>query len=339
MRWTNYFIHPGDNRYYVFSFKKKEYSNLYETALLKHEIPFESYIDEELEYGAKYLFGIPRTHLTEAMRENNLLHAKIRTPFIPSKILRWTVLIITGALLTLAIIGAMSQKAFGQQMANNDNWELAVQTRLNTPFAIVGVETQEFSTSGLTALWIPKMSQAFGVRLQYRFKENWTFGTGVLWFRKNYSIELNYSNDSLAISTTDTIQLLRAVGYRIPFMAETRVPLGLGYFVTSAAGLGIEITPSDVFVNGSTSDNGSVRDFEVYMGRWRWASIPLMAELGIEKEPRGEIPGWYLGLFWSRSIGKSIWVEQVVSANYYRVVGSGFLNSTVTGIELRVLLK
>ena len=88
MRWTNYFIHPGDNRYYVFSFKKVNHKEMFEKALIAENIPFEDFEDDELEYGAKYLFGIPRTHINEAMRVNNLLHASIRGPFIKSKTLR-----------------------------------------------------------------------------------------------------------------------------------------------------------------------------------------------------------------------------------------------------------
>jgi len=339
MRWTNYFIHPGDNRYYVFSFKEKNHSDLYLDALSQNSIPFEHSVDDDMEYGAKYLFGVPRTHFSEALRENNLLHAKIRSPFIPSKILRWTILIITGTFLALAIIGAMSQKAYGQYAGNSNKWELAIQTRLITPLQIVGAEPQEFSTDGLSAIWTPKIGQEFGVRMQYRLNKNWTLGTGVLWYRKNYSVEINYFNDTLAISTSDTIHLLRSVGYKIPFMAETRVPLGLGYFVTSAVGLGFEFMPSDAFVNGSTSGDGGERDYEAYLGRLRWVSIPLMAELGVEKAPKKDIPGWYIGLFWSKSLGNSIWIEQVVQSNNYRVVGKGLLNSTASGIELRILLK
>lgn len=333
MRWTNYFIHPGDNRYYVFSFKKEEHKNMYEKALKAANIPYEDFEDEKLEYGAKYLFGIPRTHINEAMKENNLLHASIRKPFIQSKFLRWVVLGVTGLMLALAIVGALSSKAYGQ------SWELAVQTRVNTPFKLVGMEPQEFYGSGLNATWYPKVGQSFGVRMQYRFKENWTFGTGLLWLRNNYKIELGYTNDTLGLNSLDTIPLLRASAYRIPFLAENRVPLGLGYYVTAAVGIGLEIMPSDAFVNGYTADGVYSRDYEAYLGRVRWVSILFMSELGLEKEPKGESPGWYLGVYWSRAFGNPIWVEQVIYSNQYRVVDNGYLNSTLAGIEFRILLK
>ena len=332
MRWTNYFIHPADNRYYVFSFKEKNHKEMFEKALIAEKIPFENFEDEELEYGAKYLFGIPRTHLNEAMKENNLLHASIRGPFIKSKTLRWSLLLITGFMIALSLLGALSSQAYGQ------SWELAVQTRLSTPFKLVGMEPQTFSADGLTTTWSPKVGQGFGVRLHYRFKENWTFGSGLLWLRNNYKIDYHYQNDTLGLSSFDTIPLLRASVYQIPFLAETRVPLGAGYFVTAAAGIGLELRPSDVFVQGYADDGINSRSYEAYLGRVRWMSVLMMAELGLEKEPKGETPGWYLGVYWSRALGNTIWVEQVIDANPYRIVDNAFLNTTLAGVECRILL-
>ena len=174
MRWTNYFIHPGDNRYYVFSFKEENHKEMFEKALIAEKIPFENFEDEELEYGAKYLFGIPRTHINEAMRENNLLHASIRGPFIKSKTLRWSLLLITGFMIALSLLGALSSRAYGQ------SWELAVQTRLSTPFKLVGMEPQTFSADGLTTTWSPKVGQSFGVRMQYRGHGNFAEFTSLL---------------------------------------------------------------------------------------------------------------------------------------------------------------
>ena len=68
-------------------------------------------------------------------------------------------------------------------------------------------------------------------------------------------------------------------------------------------------------------------------------SVLMMAELGLEKEPKGETPGWYLGVYWSRALGNSIWVEQVIDSNPYRIIDSAFLNTTLAGVECRILLK
>ena len=41
MRWTNYFLHPSDNRYYVFTFKEEEHADRFEHSLSEDKIPFE----------------------------------------------------------------------------------------------------------------------------------------------------------------------------------------------------------------------------------------------------------------------------------------------------------
>jgi hypothetical protein len=332
MRLTNYFIHPADNRYYVFSFQEEDHSMIFKDLLENKSIPFEFQKDEELEYGAKYLFGVPRTHFQDALKQNHLLYADIRSPFIPNKYFRWLLLVITAVFLLLAILGALSTKMNAQTLPKKSVWELSVLARMNTPFSMVGVEDEAFEDLGLTSVWSPKIGQELGMRLQYRLKKNWSFGTGIQWASRNYSIELHYSNDTLAINDFDTIPQLRTVGYRIPFFAETRVPLGLGYFVSATAGLGVEIKPSDSYVN---SDN-----YEAYLGRVRWASLHMISEIGLYKEPERDKPGWYIGLYWSKGVGKSIWVEQVVLfESDYRIVSRGYLNSTLAGIELRILLE
>ena len=332
MRLTNYFIHPADNRYYVFSFREETQSVIFRHSLEDQAIPFEFHVDDELEYGAKYLFGVPRTHFQEALRQNHLLYAEIRSPFIPNKFFRWLLLFITGIFLLFAILGALSTKVNAQTFPTKSVWELSVLARMNTPFSMVGVEDEVFEDLGLTAVWSPKIGQEFGMRLHYRLKENWSFGTGIQWIRRNYSIDFHYQNDTLAINDFDTIPRLTTVGYRIPIFAETRVPLGLGYFVSATAGLGIDIKPSDSFV---INDN-----YEAYLGRVRWASLPMLAEIGLYKEPERDKPGWYIGVYWSKGVGKSIWVEQVVLfESDYRIVSRGYLTSNLAGIEVRILLE
>ena len=80
MRWTNYFIHPGDNRYYVFTFREEPHAAEYEAMLKAADIPFERH-----EEGDQFLFGVARTHFRQALRCNHLLHAQHRTKFIPVK--------------------------------------------------------------------------------------------------------------------------------------------------------------------------------------------------------------------------------------------------------------
>ena len=67
-----------------------------------------------------------------------------------------------------------------------------------------------------------------------------------------------------------------------------------------------------------------------------------MAELGIEKQPKVEAPGFYLGVFWSRSITDDYWTEAKWDSSKEQISGEtirGAFASTMAGIELRILLK
>lgn len=334
MRWTNYFLHPADNRYYVFTFREEVHADRFELSLKKDGVPYERSEKE---------FGVPRTHFNEALRHNHLLHAENRKPFIENKGLRYTILIVTAAMVLLAVVGALTSKAHAQQLASNYGWELAIQGRVNAPFAEAGVDGDSFTESGLSCTWTPLIGQSFGVRINHRLKESWTLGTGIEWIRRNYQIEIAYANDTLGINTLDTIPLLRAACYRIPIMAETRVEIGNRFFVTAGGGIGLEFSPSDAFVNGYTNEPlGSEqpsRDYEAYLGRTRWGSLPIMAEVGIEKAPKVDKPGYYLGVFFSRSVGSAYWVDNVWDGGGARVRGTTEIASTLAGVELRLLLK
>lgn len=330
MRWTNYFLHPGDNRYYVFTFDEPALADRYESDLKGADIPYERH---------EMKFGVSRTHFREALKFNHLIAADTREPFIPHKGLKWAMLIITGAVLLLAITGALTSKAHAQQMGGANGWELAVQTRVQIPFEIAGVEPFVFSEDGLTSTWTPKVGSAFGVRMNHRLRESWTFGTGIVWMRNNYSIQLDYENDTLGINTSDTIPQLQSLVYRIPFVAETRVPLGNRYFITAAAGIGLEFSPSNFYATGHTQEGESIRDYEGFLGRYRWGALPALAEFGFEREPKGEDPGFYVGVYWSRSIFKDYWVENVWQSETALVKTRAAFSSTTAGVEVRLLLK
>ena len=50
-------------------------------------------------------FWCARTHFREALRCNHLVHAHHRTKFIPVASLRYALLLITGAVLVVALVG------------------------------------------------------------------------------------------------------------------------------------------------------------------------------------------------------------------------------------------
>ena len=158
MRWTNYFIHPGDNRYYVFSFRETEHAEEYEKMLRIAEVPFERHEEDD-----QWLFGVPRTHFREALRCNHLVHAQHRTKFIPVAGLRHTLLIVTGAVLLVALVGALSNA--GNAQGRTPEWELGVSTVGVFPLEAVGYESIQADDEGLTLQWQPQAGSGFGLRL------------------------------------------------------------------------------------------------------------------------------------------------------------------------------
>lgn len=106
MRWTNWYTHPADNRYYVFEFHESAHAEEFARDLKGAGIGFERGNAEGPAVDGG-LFGVHRKDFKEALRLNHLLHGRHRTPFIPQASLRWGVLIFTAAVVALALIGWM----------------------------------------------------------------------------------------------------------------------------------------------------------------------------------------------------------------------------------------
>ena len=121
MRWTNYFIHPGDNRYYVFSFGEDEHADTFAERLEQAGIAFERHREEN-----EWLFGVARSHFKQALNANHLVYAQYRTKFIPVKGLRNTMLFVTLGAIVLALLGYFSTQANAQQIKRQSPWSLSV---------------------------------------------------------------------------------------------------------------------------------------------------------------------------------------------------------------------
>ena len=100
MRWTNWYTHPGDNRYRVFTFGKLEHADEFAADLDDAGIEHERHLE-----GEEHLFGLHRRDFKPALRLNNLLHARHRTAFISNRIFRWGLLLFTAAAVAIAVIG------------------------------------------------------------------------------------------------------------------------------------------------------------------------------------------------------------------------------------------
>ena len=106
MRLVNWYTHPADNRYFVFEFKDAEMAGEFASDLAEAGIDAERGEREEAGGGVA-LFGVHRSQFKAALRVNHLLHGRHRRPFIAHRGLRWTMLLLTGAVLALALMGWM----------------------------------------------------------------------------------------------------------------------------------------------------------------------------------------------------------------------------------------
>lgn len=104
MRLTNYYEHPGDNRYYVFRYDVDGFADEFETLLKEQAVEYERYHDTESE-PPSILFGVHRSFLKQAMWCNNIVYGRHRKPFIPNAFFRWALIVVTAAMIALAVVG------------------------------------------------------------------------------------------------------------------------------------------------------------------------------------------------------------------------------------------
>lgn len=101
---TNWRDHPTRKKYLVFFFKTESESNFFQSLLIEQKIWFEKGDNEESEK-AKYLFAINKDDLHKVKKLNNLTIGKYRKPFMPNRVFKYAVMVISFTILILAIVG------------------------------------------------------------------------------------------------------------------------------------------------------------------------------------------------------------------------------------------
>ena len=323
MRWTNYFEHPGDNRYYVFSFPNEEEAGEFASRLEALGIAFEAHVEPgERE---PHLFAVPRRRFSEALRENHLIKGRHRTKFIPVAGLRWMLLIGTAACIGLAVLGAF-------RSARAQGWELAVEGGFLPAIDALGAGTLTAVADSalepyLSAAWTPTGGSRFAVRLTRPLNDVWRLSTGLTVQRMGANWALAFEGiDGQGNRTGERVEAavrLRGTRYRLPVLASTAVQLTAKQRLLAGAGFSADFTPSDVFAARSLFIDSAYHDFRVAENRTRSVNMPLLAELGWEFRPDGSrgwnpnqpasgaVRGIYLGLHWSRELFTTRWGEAV----------------------------
>ena len=104
LRFTNFYEHRSDSRYMVYEFFHLNHADYFEKMLVDRHVVYERHFDEE-ESPPLTLFGIEKRYVDVADNCNYLTHAKFRKPLIKSGILRWLLILVMGAMITLALVG------------------------------------------------------------------------------------------------------------------------------------------------------------------------------------------------------------------------------------------
>ena len=334
MRWVNHHTHPGDTRYHVFVFREPHYAARFEERCREEGLPYERHEEE-----GEVMFGIAKTHFSAALRANHLVYAEFRSHFIPHKGWRWGLLVFTGAILALALFGWLTSTTAHGQVEAGLPWELDVVTRVHLPSDALGMQPTRVTGRGLNATWSPRVGSEMGLRIHRRLKEGWTLGGGVEWIRREHGLVVEYVNDTLAIATVDTLPQMRSLAYRLPLVAGIRVPLGYNELeIQASGGLGVEWKTSETVVSQLSQDGGVDRVVQAYQGRTRFITVPIMAEVGLQKRAKEGRPGWYAGWFWSSPLGRDAWAENTWASGSISGLARNYLNLVVTGVDLRLVL-
>lgn len=116
---VNYVRHPENTNYVVFRFSDILRAESFEEELVKAKIWFEK--GEEDRKGKVYtLFGVHKNDYKKAEKINFMVEAKHKKPFIPFKIFRFSVILISTIAMTLAVLGYCATQNKLRSINEND---------------------------------------------------------------------------------------------------------------------------------------------------------------------------------------------------------------------------
>jgi hypothetical protein len=106
---VNYVQHPENKQYVVFRFADTNRSKSFEECLNEEKIWFEK--GDEEKRGRKYeLYAVHQSDYNKAQKLNYKVEGLHKKPIIPFAILRWSLMIFSAFVMTLAIIGYVKGK-------------------------------------------------------------------------------------------------------------------------------------------------------------------------------------------------------------------------------------
>jgi hypothetical protein len=245
-------------------------------------------------------------------------------------------LIVTAAAVLLALAGALSS---ARDQARTPAWELSVSTVGVLPLEAVGYESLQAEAEGLTLQWQPQVGSGFGLRMRRNLKGSpWRIETGLETLRMTSDWGLTFVSETSGETAADTLSL-RAGRYRLPLLAQTKVPLNQRWELNAGAGLSIDFLLSDVFTTGYQQLGDIYHEYQVEENRQRRWTVPLRAEFGALYRPADtKKAGIYAGCIWWREWSTNRWGE----AQWERLLEKSnvrlFMPQAGFALELRIIL-
>ena len=119
---VNYVQHPSNSSYIVFRFADEERANSFEEELKAASIWYEKDTDQKRSR-IYTLFGVHKNDFKRIEKINFRVEAKHKKPFIPFKLLRFTVMLIGFSALFLAMMGYCEQQ---KKLALYDKYNVSI---------------------------------------------------------------------------------------------------------------------------------------------------------------------------------------------------------------------
>jgi len=117
---VNYVQHPSNPQYIVYRFADKNRADSFKVELIHQKIWFEE--STEPKRSKEYtLFGVHKGDFKKTESINYRVEAKHKKPFIPFKILRYSLMLFSGVVLTLAIMGYCNRQKTLNRVNNSSH--------------------------------------------------------------------------------------------------------------------------------------------------------------------------------------------------------------------------
>ena len=126
---VNYVKHPSNPLYIVFRFPDEDRASSFEAELIAAEIWFER-SSEQKSTRLFHLFGIHQRDFKKAEKINFSVEAKHKKPLIPFKLLRYSLMLFSAVVMTLAIMGYCESRSKLRSISETNT---SVDRTLNRP--------------------------------------------------------------------------------------------------------------------------------------------------------------------------------------------------------------